>query len=55
MGANEVDARFDKDTYRFHRFAIDAGSLTGTLYVPKTEPVPDAVTIRLKTNGERKS
>jgi hypothetical protein len=38
---------------RFHRFLVDDGQgITGTLYIPKNETVPDTVTIRLKTKGE---
>jgi hypothetical protein len=49
-----LTATYDQDSKRFHRFLLDYGQeLTGTLYVPKNEPVPDTVTIHLKTKGEK--
>ena len=50
----DIEARFDKDTYRFHRFLIEGAVLKGTLYVPKDKPVPDTVTIRLKAKDTGK-
>jgi hypothetical protein len=55
MGRKELTltATYDKDSKRFHRFLVDVGQvMTGTLYVPKNEPVPDTVTICLRTKGE---
>jgi hypothetical protein len=47
-----LTATYDQDSKRFHRFLIDVGQvMTGTIYVPKNEPVPDAVTIRLRTKA----
>ncbi len=49
----KLTATYEQDSKRFHRFSIDDGQgITGAIYVPKTEPVPDTVTIRLKTKGE---
>lgn len=49
----EVVATFDDDSKRFHRFLIDEGQgITGSVYVPKSSPVPDIVTIRLRTKAE---
>lgn len=49
----KITATYDQDSKRFHRFLIDAGQVvTGAIYLPKNEPVPDTVTIRLKTKGE---
>jgi hypothetical protein len=50
---NEVTATYDRDSKRYHRFLIDLGQkITGTIYVPKDEPAPDALTIQLRTKGE---
>jgi len=50
----KVTATFDQDTRRFHRFIIDEGQgITGVIYIPKGEEVPDQVTIELKTAREK--
>ena len=49
----EITATYDQDSKRYHRFMIDERqAITGMIYIPKTEPVPNTVTIRLKTKGE---
>ena len=49
----DVTAIYDYDSNRYHRFKVDRGpGLTGTLYIPKDKPVPDTVTIRLRTKVE---
>jgi len=49
----EITATYDSDSKRYHRFLIDAGQVvTGAIYVSKKEPVPDKLTIRLRTKGE---
>jgi len=51
---NQITATYDQDSKRFHRFLIDPGQkITGTIYIPKDEPVPDNLTIQLRTKGER--
>jgi hypothetical protein len=50
----ELTAVYDQDSKRFHRFLIDKGQgITGTIYIPKDEAVPDNLTIQLRTKGER--
>ena len=47
---NKLVAIYDQDSKRYHRFKIDESQgLTGTIYVSKDKPVPDTVTIFLKT------
>jgi hypothetical protein len=49
----ELTATYDSDSKRFHRFLVNDGQgVMGTIYVPKNEPVPDTVTIQLKTKGD---
>ena len=49
----DVTATYDHDSNGYHRFKVDRGQgLTGTLCIPKDKPVPDTVTIRLRTKGE---
>ena len=48
-----IRATYQQDSKRYHRFSIDVGQgVTGAIYVPKNETVPDTVTVRLKTKGE---
>jgi len=49
-----VDAIFDDDSKRFHRFTIDKKSeeIQGSLYIPKGSTVPDVVVVRLRTKGD---
>ena len=50
----DITATFDGDSKRYHRFLIDPGQkITGTIYIPKDESVPDNLTIQLRTKGER--
>lgn len=49
----EITETYDLDSKRYRRFLIDNGQeITGMIYVPKTEKVPDAVLLRLRTRGE---
>ena len=49
----DVTAIYDYDSNRYHRFKVDRGpGLTGTLCIPKDKPIPDTVTIRLRTKAE---
>ena len=51
---SEFIATYDRDSKRYHRFLIDEGQeITGTIYIPKDESVPDNLTIQLRTKGER--
>lgn len=48
----EITATYDRDSRRYHRFLVDDGQkIKGAVYLPKSEPVPDTVTILLKTKG----
>ncbi len=54
MEEKELTATYDQSK-RYHRFMIDEGQgLTETIYVPKDKPVPNTVTIQLKTKAESK-
>ena len=49
----DVTATYDHDSNGYHRFKVDRGQeLTGTLCIPKDKPIPDTVTIRLRTKAE---
>jgi len=49
----DLRATYDRDVKGTHRFIIDdEQGVTGTIYIPKTEPVPDTVTILLRTKAE---
>ncbi len=49
----ELKATYVGDSRHYYLFAIDGGKgLTGTIYVPKGKPVPDTVTIRLRSKAE---
>jgi hypothetical protein len=49
----DLTATYDHDSNGYHRFRVDRGQgLTGTLCVPKTEPVLDTITIGLRTKAE---
>ena len=51
----EITATYERDSKRFHRYLIDLNQgITGVIYMPKNEPVPDTVIIRLKSKGEEK-
>lgn len=50
----DITATYDGDSKRYHRFLIDTGQkVTGAIYIPKDEPVPDNLTIQLRTKGEK--
>ena len=51
----KINAFFDDDTKRMHRFLIEMNpqGITGSVYVPKDRAVPDIVTISLRTKGEK--
>lgn len=50
----EITATYDQDSKRFHRFLINEGQeVKGAIYVSKNKEVPDKITIRLKTRGEK--
>ena len=49
----DVTGTYDHDSNGYRRFKVDRGQeLTGTLCIPKDKPVPDTVTIRLRTKAE---
>ena len=49
----DVTATYDHDANGYHRFKVDRGQeLTGTLCIPKDKPIPDTVTIRLRSKAE---
>jgi len=48
-----LTATYDHDVDGYHVFKVDRGQgLTGTLCIPKDKPIPDTVTIRLRTKAE---
>ena len=51
----KINALFDDDTKRMHRFLIETNpqGITGSVYVPKDRTVPDIVTIFLRTKAEK--
>lgn len=50
----DLTATFNGDSKRYHRFLIDPGQrIAGAIYIPKSEPVPENVTIQLKMKGEK--
>ncbi len=52
-GEKEITATFDGDTKRMHRYTIDAGQeLAGMIYFLKGFPIPESITIRLRTRAE---
>ena len=49
-----VEAFYDKDSRRYHRFVIDGDQgITGAVYIPKGEEIPDEVTIELRTARQK--
>lgn len=46
-----IEATFERDTKKFHRYVIDEGQLAiGTIYITKgVEAVPEELVIRMKT------
>jgi len=47
-----ITAIYERDTKRYHRFLIDEGQgITGSLYIPKSEKVPEIVEIVLQIKG----
>jgi len=36
---------YDQDSKRFHRFRIEAGSIVGTIYIPKLGGIPGKITL----------
>ena len=49
-----VTATYDKDSKRFHRFIIDENQgIVGNIYIPKSEQVPEKVTVSLKTKDQK--
>lgn len=52
MKTMKVKAIFEADTKRFHCFAIKSGEVTGTLYIPRGDDVPDVVEVDLHTKAE---
>ncbi len=49
----EIQAVFDQDSKRFHRFTITGGqAVSGSIYIPKGSKIPDLLTIRLLSEGE---
>jgi len=51
----KVDAIYDQDSRRYHRFLIDSNAegIVGNIYVSKEKPVPDEIIIQLKTKGDK--
>jgi hypothetical protein len=50
----ELTATYDGDSRYYYCFHIDRGQgVTGNIYVPKDEPVPRTLTIRLGELGPR--
>ena len=50
----EITATYNGDSKRYHRFLIDAGQkITGAIYIPKDEPVPNNLTVQLRTKGQK--
>ncbi len=48
----ELVAHYDQDSKRYHRFIIDAGQgIVGNIYIPKSEKVPEKVSIQLRTKA----
>ena len=52
METIKVKAIFEADIRRFHRFTIKSDEVTGTLYIPCGEEVPDVVEVQLRTKAE---
>ena len=49
MEKKAVIATYERDTRNYHRYLIDEGQgVTGTLYLPKSETVPEVLEIRLQ-------
>lgn len=47
-----VEATYEQDSKRYHRFTINEGQgFVGNVYVPKDKPVPDSVTVILRTKA----
>lgn len=51
----EVNAQYEQDSKRYHRFNIDDESarVVGSVYCLKGEEVPEQIVINLKSLGER--
>jgi len=48
----KIIACYERDTRRYHRFLIDDGQgITGSLYIPKANEVPEIVEIVLQIKG----
>lgn len=48
----EVSCTYDADTKRCHRYIVDPGQvITGSIYVTKSEKIPESVILRFKVNG----
>ena len=51
---NQITATYDSDSKRYHRFLIDVGQvITGTIYIPKNESIPDSLTIHFRTKADQ--
>ena len=52
----KIDAKFDDDTKRMHRFLLKPNQygIVGTIYVGKDSQVPDTIIIELKTLSDEK-
>ena len=48
----KVKGIFESDTKRFHRFTIKSDEVTGTLFIPRGEGVPEMVEVELHTKAE---
>ena len=45
-------ATYERDTKRYHRYLIDEGqAVTGSLYIARTEQVPEVLEIKLQTKA----
>jgi len=52
MDKMKTIATFDRDTKHFRRFLIDDGQgVSGTLYLPKSEQVPEVLEIELRSKA----
>lgn len=53
MDTTKINAVYDQDTYRYHRFLIqESEGIKGSLYINKDADVPDEITVKLKTKLE---
>ena len=51
-GKQEITAKYEKDTKRYHTFLLTGSSITGSIYVPKGQAIPDELTIKLATKAQ---